>query len=1378
MRAFGPLLAVLCLSVCGDPGTVPAPPPPPAPTPIAAPQVASRLPDLELTAGGPTVVVDLSQAISGEVTQWSATSSDSDVAVVTVGNDGRAEVQPMRAGAVQITINARNAGGTAETTFAVRVLAQASTAPAVVGVLQPATLGVGGASFSLDLAGAFSPPGFTLAVRSLDPGVVTASVSGTLVTLTPISAGSTTVEVTAGNTAGSAARALPVTVVARPAVAGSLEPLALVAGSASTVIDLSPAFSPAAGLSFRAVSDDPEIVAAAVAGAELTITPLEPGATEITITAQNAAGSTTRGIPVIVVAEDQASAPRPVGTLPPLTLATASGPVFVDIGAAFTPQGFRLEARSGNPRVATVSVHADAALRVTPVSAGRTAIAVTALNTFGSGSRELRVEVVGPPAVASPIRPLSLTIGAPPTVVDLRGAFSPPGFDVETRSLNERVATASLEAGPSLKVTPVGAGTTAVEITARNAGGSATQTVRVTVAATAPRAVGTLAPVALSVGGAPVQVDVAGSFTPAGVPVEVRSLNPRFVTATVNGTVVTLTPVAAGDTSVEVTARNASGSAKLSISVTVAVGVPKAVGVLAPVSLTVGGAAREVDVAAAFTPAGVPIEVRSLNPGVVTATSSGSVVTLAPVNAGNTSVEVTARNASGSATLSLAVTVGVSATPVPQAVGTLAPLSLTVGGDAVEVDVAAAFTPAGVPIEVRSLDTQVATATVRGSVVTLTPVAAGDTSVEVTARNGSGSATLSISVTVAAPEAPSIVGQVGQLSFIVGEAARRFDTQRWFTPAGVSVESRPLDPGIVTVAVEGSALTVTPVGPGRTSVVVTARNPSGSATLTITVTVAAEAPRAVGTPDPISLSLGGSALDIDLPGLFTPAAVHYSYESNNPGIVQAELTGTVLTLTPATAGATTVAVDATNALGSATQTFSVTVTRDSALRAKGRLAPVSLTVGGESAEVDVADAFTPAGFTVTASSSRETVATVTVDGTLLTIAPVGEGTATIHVNARNASGTARTRISVTVAADASATVELADVTLSVGGETLDVDVAGAFAFASFTVDARSRDTRIVTVEVSGTVLTLTPVSAGRALVNVIARPESGASSTKSFYVTVLPMAPRAVGAIEPVTLRDEGPAVEVDVADAFTPSDVSITARYTGNVANIGVAVEGSVVTVTPHSEGKNVVEVTARNAAGSATQTFAVTVLPVAPKAVGTVEAVELIVGGASVQRSFRERFDGWWTRLRARSDDRGIVTATTDNDRWVTFTPVGEGNTSVVVTARNAGGSASHTVPLTVTTAVPEKIGSLGPAKVILRGHTLKVYIADIFTPATARVEAESSDTRVVTAKVTTDGPDREPIVRVTPIGLGTTTVVITGSTSEGSESYTWEITVVAPG
>ena len=1199
-------------------------------------------------------MVDFSQAISGGVTNWSAASSDTNVAVVSVGEGGRAEVAPVSAGAAQITVTGRNAGGAAETTFAVRVLSRAATAPpTVAGALHPVTLSVGEGSVPVDLGAAFSPPGFTLAVRSRNPGIVTASVSGTTAILTPVSPGSTTIELTARNAAGSLIRTLLVTVVARPAATGSLQPLALVAGSTPTVIDLSTAFSPPTGLSFQATSDNEEIATAAVIGRELTVTPVAAGTTAIRVTAHSAAGSATRAIPVVVVAENQATAPAPAGTLPPLMLGTGSGPAFVDVGAAFTPRGFRLEARSLNPGVATVSVHADTALRVTPAGAGRTTIEVTASNSFGTGSRQLQVEVVGPPRASGTIRPVSLTIGAPPQVVDLRNAFSPSGFEASARSRNEGVVTVSVGVGPSLTLTPVAAGNTSVEVTARNAGGSTTRTIRITVAAAAPRAVGTFAPVSLSVGGAAVNVDLAHAFTPAGVPIKARSRNTGVVAATLNTNVVTLTPVGPGNTSVEVTARNASGSAALSITVSVAAAAPQAVGTVDPVSFTVGGAAVNVDVAAAFTPAGVPIAARSLNSGVVNATVNGSVVTLTPVGPGNTSVEVTARNASGFANLSIAVAVPAAAPTAPVAVGTLAPISLTAGGAALDVDVAAAFTPAGVPIEARSLNTGVVNATVNGSVVTLTPVGPGNTSVEVTARNASGSANLSIAVAVpaAAPPAPVAVGTLAPISLALGGVAVDVDVAAAFTPAGVPIEARSLNTGVVNATVNGSVVTLTPVGPGNTSVEVTARNASGSANLSIAVAVAAAAPTApvaVGTVDPISFSAGGAAVDLNVAAAFTPAGVPIEVRSLNSGVVNATVNGSVVTLTPVGPGNTSVEVTARNASGSANLSIAVAVAAAAPPTpvAVGTLAPISLALGGVAVDVDVAAAFTPAGVPIEVRSLNTGFVTATVNGSVVTLTPVGEGSTSVEVTARNASGSANLSISVAVAAAAPpapvAVGTLAPISLTVGGVAVEVDVAAAFTPAGVPIEARSVNSRVVTATVNGSVVTLTPVGDGSTSVEVTARNASG-SATLSIAVAVAAAdseAPRVRGGYSTIHLVVGGAAQRLDVQRRFTPAGVPLEARSL-NAGVVMVAVNGSVVTLTPVGPGAASVEVTATNASGSATLTIRVTVAAAAPEAVGTPDPLSLPAGGAAVEIDVTDLFTPTGVSYSYISRNPGIVSA-----------------------------------------------------------------------------------------------------------------------------------------
>ena len=919
------LIALLAIGSCADPASTPSAAPPTVPL-VPAPRVTGEFLDLVLTEQGDSFAVDLSAGIAGEVTEWSVTSSDPNIVTVAVAN-GRLEIAPVRVGTVEVAVIARNAGGQVEATFTVRVISRPITPPTMAGELRPLVLDVGAGSILVDLGGAFSPPGFILTARSLDPGVVTASVSGTVVVLTVVAAGSTTLEIVAQNSAGSAARTLSVTVVPAPDTVGDLEPLELIAGAAPTVVDLSTVFRLSTGLFFEARSDDDEIATASVSGHELTVTPVAPGNTAVTITAINAAGSASRIIPVAVVAEGRTAAPTPVGTLPPLTLSVGGGSAVIDVSASFSPGGFSLEAQSLNPNVARVSVREDAILTVRPVGAGRASIELIARNAAGSAARYLEVEVAASLRPSGQIQPLSLSVGASPAVVDLRDAFSPPGFEVEARSLNERVATASVAEGLSLVVTPVAPGSTSVVVTAHSPAELATQTISVTVAAAFPRVVGTFGMVSLVAGGPGIRLDAQTHFTPAGLQIEARSGNPQVVTATMSGNFLTLTPVGEGSTSVVVTARNANGTATETIPVTVGAAFPRAVGTFPLVFLSAGGPAFAVDVEAGFTPAGLQFEARSGNPQVVTATVSGTFVTLRPAGEGSASVVVTARNASGTATQTIPVTV--EAAP-PRVVGTFGMISLVAGGPGIRLDAQTHFTPAGLQIEARSGNPQVVTATMSGNFLTLTPVGEGSTSVVVTARNANGTATETIPVTVN-PPAPEAVGTLAPVSLSVGGATVEMVVFDDFNGRR-TMEAESEDGAIVTAGiVDQFVVTFTPVGEGDTSVVVTARNESGSASHIVSVNVVAEAPQAVGTFGTDPVQFDGRLVLVYTSRVFTPAALMIEARSNDTGVVTAEVTRDgyertpVVKIIPVGLGTTTVEITGRNANGSAMHTLSLTI---------------------------------------------------------------------------------------------------------------------------------------------------------------------------------------------------------------------------------------------------------------------------------------------------------------------------------------------------------------------------------------------------------------------------------------------------------------------
>ena len=91
------------------------------------------------------------------------------------------------------------------------------SAPDLAGGLPNAALCVGGAPFELDLAGRFEGEQITFSVVSSAPGVATAVIAGTRLTVSPVTEGTAMVTVTASNPAGTASGEVAVRVVADPA---------------------------------------------------------------------------------------------------------------------------------------------------------------------------------------------------------------------------------------------------------------------------------------------------------------------------------------------------------------------------------------------------------------------------------------------------------------------------------------------------------------------------------------------------------------------------------------------------------------------------------------------------------------------------------------------------------------------------------------------------------------------------------------------------------------------------------------------------------------------------------------------------------------------------------------------------------------------------------------------------------------------------------------------------------------------------------------------------------------------------------------------------------------------------------------------------------
>ncbi len=347
-------------------------------------------------------------------------------------------------------------------------------------------------------------------------------------------------------------------------------------------------------------------------------------------------------------------------------------------------------------------------------------------------------------------------------------------------------------------------------------------------------AVGTLPPLELVAGGEAATVDVSQAFVGRVTAYAAESSSAEVAAVSVSDAELTVSPVAEGTVTIEVTARNETETATQAFVVTV-IPALEAVGTLPPLELVAGGEAATVDVSQAFVGRVTAYAAESSSAEVAAVSVSDAELTVSPVAEGTATIEVTARNETETATLTFVVTV----VPALVAVGTLPPLELVAGGEAATVDVSQAFVGRVTAYAAESSSAEVAAVSVSDAELTVSPVAEGTVTIEVTARNATETATQAFVVTVI--PALEAVGTLPPLELIAGGAAATVDVARAFRGRVATYAAESSNPEAATVAVSGAELTVSPVVEGTATIEVTARNATEMATQAFMVTVVTDA---------------------------------------------------------------------------------------------------------------------------------------------------------------------------------------------------------------------------------------------------------------------------------------------------------------------------------------------------------------------------------------------------------------------------------------------------------------------------------------------------------------------------------------------------------
>jgi len=877
------------------------------------------------------------------------------------------------------------------------------------------------------------------------------------------------------------------------------------------------------------VSSDPAVATAVATGSTVTVTAVSPGVALVTMIVTDPTGLKAQQSFRVVVPN---RAPATVGTMPDRELMVGDS-ASLDVSGYFSEPdgqslGYAVTVSDSSRLKAAVE---GAVLTVVAVAKGEVVVNVTATDPGGlSAMQSFLVTVPNRPPVPVDSIAARIVEADHADTVDVSPFFADPDGDPLSyaTAVSDSAVVAAPVSGSAVVVTGLAKGEAEVTVTATDDEGlSAEQRFTVTVPNRAPLVADTIPARTLFKDEADTLV-LARHFTdPDGDAL-------TWGAGTSDGGVVALelsaaagtlavTAVGQGEAEVTVTATDPEG---LAAQQRFLVTVPNRGPVVAdriPAQTLYKRETMPLDLSPHFSdPDGDALAyvAETTNATVAKAAVSGTTLTIQAGAQGEAVLTVTATDPAGlSARQSFTVTVLNRAptvtTPIPEQTIAI--------GIPDTVDLAQHFTdPDGDTLEytAEASSRTVVRITLRGAKVILRARTKGTTEVSVTATDPDGLGAAHTFTVVVANQAPTVARPFPELT-IARDENLTFPISGYFSdPDGdaLAYSGSTANTRIARASVSGTAVTLTGVTAGETTLTLTATDPEGlTANLTARITVAGTGggtPTPVGTiPDQtisqrVERSLNVSAYFQDPNG----DALRYRATTANSAVATASVSGARVTVRGVATGETTLSVTATDPNGrSAAQTTRiVTVVPGSGPVAAGPIPDQNVQTGRTSLLYPSSYFQDPdeRSLNFSATSSNARVVTATGSGDAVTLTGVAEGQATVTIAATDSDGLSATqtaRVNVGQSGQGPESVGSVDDASLDAGEELTVEMDSYFRHPSgdpLAYTAGTSDAGVASAAMTGATLLVTAQSAGTATITVVATDPAGSSATQRFAVTV------------------------------------------------------------------------------------------------------------------------------------------------------------------------------------------------------------------------------------------------------------------------------------
>ena len=604
------------------------------------PRVANPLADLILDNGFGTHEIDISNVFEDEQTLTISVKVATAGVVTAVISGDTLILTEIDTGSTNIIVTASDGVLQITDTFLVTVK---NNPPRITNPLADLILEEGFGTHDLTISNTFEDQqSLTISVKVASAGVVSAVISGDMLTLTEVDTGATHVIVTASDGALQVMDTFLVTIKnAPPRIANPLADLILDNGFATHEIDISNVFEDEQTLTISVKVAMEGVVTAAISGNTLTLTEVDTSATHVIVTASDGALQT---IDTFLVTIENVP-PRVANPLADLTLEKDFATHEIDISNVFEDeQTLTISVKVAMEGVVTAAISGNI-LTLTEVDTGATHVIITASDGSLQVMDTFLVTIKNaPPRIANPLADLILNNGFGTHEIDISNVFE----DEQTLTISVKVATAGVVtaviSGDMLTLTEVDTGATHVIVTASDGSLQVMDTFLVTIENVPPRVANPLADLILDNGFGTHEIDISNVFEDEQtLTISVKVATAGVITAVISGDTLILTEIDTGSTNIIVTASDGSLQVMDTFLVTIKNNPPRITNPLADLILEEGFGTHDLTISNTFEDQqSLTISVKVASAGVVSAAITGNTLRLTEVGTGTTNIIVTA----------------------------------------------------------------------------------------------------------------------------------------------------------------------------------------------------------------------------------------------------------------------------------------------------------------------------------------------------------------------------------------------------------------------------------------------------------------------------------------------------------------------------------------------------------------------------------------------------------------------------------------------------------------------------------------------------------------------------------------------------------------